>query len=217
MKNKIIIIISALLISIAIYIVYTNTDNYKFASEYNSLNGKKTESGKTYLKVNIKTNNVKYTSYKEVFDILDSKTGIIYFGFPECPWCRNALPVLLEAADDQTIYYFNNKEDRDTKELLEDGTVKTTKESTKDYKKLIEKLGDYADTYDGLNDENIKRLYYPTVLFVKNGKIIDKIVSTVDSQKDPYKPLTSKQTKELKEKYQNAISKMQTCSNDEKC
>lgn len=203
--------------SIAIYIVYTNTDNYKFASEYNSLNGKKTESGKTYLTTNIKTNNVKYTSYKEVFDILDGKTGIIYFGFPECPWCRNALPVLLEAADDQTIYYFNNKEDRDTKELLEDGTVKTTKESTKDYKKLIEKLGDYADTYDGLNDENIKRLYYPTVLFVKNGKIIDKIVGTVDSQKDPYKPLTSKQTKELKEKYQNAISKMQTCSNDEKC
>ena len=217
MKNKIIIIISALLIFIALYIVYINTDSYKFANEYNSLNGTKTESGKTYLTTNIKTSSVKYTSYKEVFDILEGKTAIIYFGFPECPWCRNALPVLLDAANGQTIYYFNNKEDRDTKELLENGTVKTTKESTKDYKKLLEKLGDYADTYDGLNDESIKRLYYPTVLFVKNGKIIDKIVGTVDSQKDPYKALTSKQTKELKEKYQNAISKMQTCSNDEKC
>ena len=37
---------------------------------------------------------------------------------------------------------------------------------------------------------------------INKVKIIDKIDGTVDSQKDPYKPLTSNQTKELKEKYQ---------------
>ena len=44
---------------------------------------------------------------EEIFDILDG-TGIIYFGFPECPWCRNAVPVLLDAAEEvgiEKIYY----------------------------------------------------------------------------------------------------------------
>lgn len=114
------------------------------------------------------------------------------------------------------IYYLNNHEDRDTK-TLEDGKVVTTKEGSENYQKLLEILDDYADVYDGLNDESIKRIYFPTVVFVKDGKIVDYISGTVSSQEDPYTKLTDSQIEELENKYIDAISKMQTCDTGQKC
>ena len=43
---------------------------------------------------------IKYSNYDEIFEILESKSGVIYFGFPECPWCRNiALPLVDSAME----------------------------------------------------------------------------------------------------------------------
>ena len=47
------------------------------------------------------------------------------------------------------------------------------------------------------NDNGEKTLYVPDVYFVKDGKIIGNHLSTVDSQTDPYTPLTEGQIKEL--------------------
>ncbi len=217
MKKKISLIVIIVLLGMIIFIKPKNT----FKKEYESLNGKTNDNGKTYLNVNIsKDNPVEYADYKKVFEVLD-KSGIIYFGFSECPWCRNAVPVLLDAAKEtgvEKIYYMNNLNDRDIKKL-ENNEIVTEKEGTKNYKKLLKKLGDKASVYEGLNDDNIKRLYFPTVVVVKNGKITDYIVGTVDAQKDPYKKLTKSQKKELKEKYVKAMSATLTCSlnAEEKC
>ena len=217
MKKKISLIVIIVLLGMIIFIKPKNT----FKKEYESLNGKTNDNGKTYLNVNIsKDNPVEYADYKKVFEVLD-KSGIIYFGFSECPWCRNAVPVLLDAAKEtgvEKIYYMNNLNDRDIKKL-ENNEIVTEKEGTKNYKKLLKKLGDKASVYEGLNDDNIKRLYFPTVVVVKNGKITDYIVGTVDAQKDPYKKLTESQKKELKEKYVKAMSATLTCSlnAEEKC
>lgn len=191
----------------------------RFKLEYEALNGQKAENGSTYMDVNISNDNkIVYADYNQIFDVLDG-TGVIYFGFPECPWCRNAAPVLLEAAEEtaiEQIYYLNNNDDRDIK-ILKDGKVITEKEGTSNYNKLLEKLGDKAAVYEGLEDENIKRLYYPTVVFVKEGQIVDYIEGTVESQKDPYKPLTEEQRQELKDKYKKAINNLLTCNEESRC
>lgn len=151
-------------------------DSLKFKEEYEKLNGTASTSGKTYLTINIKSYNpFVYSSYDDIFKLLDEGTGVIYFGFPECPWCRNLVPVLSNAAIKsgvKEILYLNIKDDRDIKELTSKGKIKTTKEGTDNYEKLVKKLYDYLPVYNGLKDDTIKRVYLPTVVFVKDGKIL---------------------------------------------
>ena len=181
----------------------TLSDSEKFETEYEKYNGEDTSYGGKYLEVDISDNNgIKYSSYEEIFSILESGTGVIYFGFPTCPWCRNLVPVLLDAAKEagiDTIYYLNNKEDRDIKELDDDGNVVIKENGSDDYYKLVDKLTSVLGEYEGLNDSSIKRLYYPTVIFVKNGKIVDVHIGTVDSQENPSIFLDDYQYRELKE------------------
>lgn len=214
-KKTIIKIIIAIIIivvfTIALYIITKENDNQKFKQEYESLNNQKNEQGKTYLNIKIPKNNlIKYASYEDLNQLLKDGTGIIYFGYPECPWCRNAIPVLIKAAKKQEIsqiYYFNAKDIRDEKEL-KDGKVVTKKEGSKEYKALLKKLNDYLPEYEGLNDSSIKRIYFPTAIFVMGGKVVGTHTGTVDSQTNPYKKLTKKQTKELEKIYTQNITKM---------
>lgn len=196
----------------------TKTDAERFKEDYESYNNKKEEdSAKVYPKTEIDEENpIVYSSYKEVLELLEeknNKNAVIYFGFPTCPWCRTLIPELLKAADEtglEKIYYLNNVDSRD-KKVLEDGKIKTEKEGSNDYKKLLEKLDSHLGEYEGLNDSSIKRLYFPTVLFVRDGKIIDIQISTLDSQEDGYKELTKEQKEELKKILVEKINKTITC------
>lgn len=194
-------------------------DSEKFEKEYESYNGQENANGRKYLEIDVDDKNViKYSSYDEIFSLLEKGTGVIYFGFPTCPWCRNLVPVLLDSSKEagiDLIYYFNNKEDRDTKELDEDGNITTTKEGTSNYYKLVEKLESYLGEYQGLNDNSVKRLYYPTVIFVKNGKIVDIHIGTVDSQDNPSVFLNDEQYKELKTTLVEKMEKTIVC--DDAC
>ena len=225
MKKKILIGIDVLLIVILIILIafklnkksiVITSDEKKFKNEYESLNGKKNANGKKYMTIEIpENNNVKYATSKEIIKLLKSGTGVIYFGFPECPWCRNALPVLLDATDcscQEDIYYFNALSIRDIKHLDDDGKIVTDQKGTSDYYEIVKLLGDNLGAYNGLNDESIKRLYFPTIVFVKDGKIVSTHISTLDSQEDPYQNLTKKQEKELKNIYEDGIKKLKTSS-----
>ena len=229
MKNKsskiiIFIVLIILLLGSLGFVCYktffnNSKDASKFKEEYESLNGTKNENnGNEYMKMDIaKDNPIKYATIDEIMKKLDG-TAIILFGFPECPWCRNSIPVMLDAAKAsgvETIYYLNALDQRDIKSLDDNGKVVTDKEGTEAYNKLIEKLGDHASVYGGLNDETIKRLYFPTAFFVKNGTIIGSHVGTVDSQKDPYIALTSKEKDELKQIFINYMEQITTC--DDNC
>lgn len=221
MKKKIVITIAVVLIVILIalglyFLLNKENDNIKFKNEYEKLN-----SQKGYLDIEIpKDNNVKYASFDELMEFLNNGTGIVYFGFPECPWCRNALPVLLESAKEneiQNIYYFNAKPIRDEKEL-KDGKIVTNKEGTKEYYELVDKLKNNLGSYEGLGDDSIKRLYFPTAVFVMGGKIVGTHIGTVDSQEDPSKPLTKNQKQELLDIYNENINKIYgTCDTEKSC
>lgn len=157
----------------------TKTENtigiQKFKEEYEALN-------ESSVKVEIDTNTkLDYLEVYEVIDLLKNKTGIIYFGFPTCPWCRNIIPILFNVAidNDETIYYFNPQELRQTTDSKFD--------------EIMSILDEYLET----NSDGKKVLYVPDVYFVKEGKIVGHFLGSVPSQINPYEALNETQKQEL--------------------
>lgn len=151
-KKKILIIIGAIiLLGVILYLaVSTNNkkeqnitnDNERFANEY-----------KTVTKDNVFV----YRDINEIINILEKGTGVVYLGFPECPWCKAYVTYLNEVAkeeDVEKVYYYNILEDR--------------KNNTKEYQKIIELLGDYVAN----DEEGNKRIYVPMVIGVNKGQIV---------------------------------------------
>ena len=64
-----------------------------------------------------------------------------------------------------------------------------------------------------------KRIYAPSIIFVKDGHVLGVHVSTVDSHEDPRKPLTDKQYDELFGIYEDYILEIKsgTCSIGTSC
>lgn len=163
------------------------SDGLKFKNEYEELNSQSVS-----MSIDEK-NPIKYATFDEIIEILSEKTGVIYFGFPACPWCRNVIPVLFEVAQENnidTIYYFNPREIRNS--------------GDDSYQKLISILDDYLE----FDENGNKTLYVPDVYFIKDGKIVGNHLSTVESQTDPYLALTDDQKVELKNIYQELFDKI---------
>ena len=192
-KKKLMVVIDILLGAILVGIMtfgiyqYLKSDGEKFKAEYEALNNEN-------VNINISKNNpIKYVTLDEVFDIIQNKTGVIYFGFPGCPWCRNMIPVLFNSAKNNnvdTVYYFNPREIRSS--------------DNEDYNKLLNILNEYLTE----NENGEKTLYVPDVYFVKDGKIVGHHLGTVNSQSDPTIELTSEQKQELNDIFDELFSKI---------
>ena len=154
-----------------------------------------------------------------MIDILKNGTGIIYVGFPECPWCRNIVAILVNTLQEYGIsfYYYNAYDIRDQKHLDENGTIITDKEGTKEYYEILSLLGDTVSEYVGLNDSSHKRLYFPTIVFVKNGEVITVHQGTIESQTNPYVELTLEQKDEIISILEQAIAKTYDIVCNENC
>ena len=144
MKKKILLIIPiifALLLK-ACTKEEKETDAKKFAKEYTQIT---------------EDNYFVYRTSDEIIKILENGTGVVYLGFPECPWCQSYVKMLNEVADIEgleKIYYLNILEDR--------------KNNTEDYQKIVEILKDHLQ-YD---DEGNKKVFVPAVIVVSKGEII---------------------------------------------
>lgn len=150
MKNKyyiLIIITMILLVTIGGVIFFSTrpkekSDAIKFSEEYTS----------------VPTQNVfVYRDASEIIKILENGTGVVYLGFPECPWCQTYAVLLNEAAKEvglDKIYYYDILEDR--------------KNNTKEYQKMVSLLKDYL-LFD---EEGNERIFVPNVSFHVNGKVI---------------------------------------------
>lgn len=108
----------------------------------------------------------------EAINILNNKTGVIFFCNPGSEWCQQYAKILDDIAlenEMDKIYYVDIKDDR---------SINSNK-----YRKLVTKLQDYLDTDDTGN----KRLSMPNLTFVKNGEIIsnDNRTSLVSSDTTP--------------------------------
>lgn len=118
-----------------------NMDAKKFSEEYN-----------------ISVDNVfQYKTSEEILKIMKNGTGVVYLGFPGCPWCVSYVGHLNDVAKEnglEKIYYYNILEDR--------------KNNTEFYQEVVKLLSGNLQ-YD---DEGNERVYVPNVSFHVNGKVI---------------------------------------------
>ena len=154
----------------------TKKDNYKFSVEYTK----------------VPMDNVyNYKTEEEIIEILEKGSGVVYLGFPECPWCQSYVVYLNEVVKDnglENIYYLNIKEMRSN--------------NTENYQKIVSLIEQVLP-----NDENgNKRIYVPQVVVVKNGKIIGGDNETsYNVTGTPSEYWTSEAIANLKQKLNNLI------------
>ena len=181
MKKKILLIIPILLTFILIGCTKEETDAEKFAKEYTRVT---------------ENNYFLYRTGEEITKILEHGTGLVYLGFPECPWCQAYVPMLNEVADIEgleKIYYYNILEDR--------------KNNTETYQKIVSILNDYLQ-YD---DEGNKRVYVPAVIAVSEGQLIgfdDETSYDTKGFDNPEDYWTKEEISDLKNKLTEMISQV---------
>lgn len=190
MKNKNIIIIGTVLLVLIVGIVSAIlilnkdkepteiTDGEKFSEEYTEVD---------------KENVFVYRDINEIIKILENGTGLVYLGFPECPWCQTYVKYLNEVAEDMAvskIYYYDILEAR--------------KDNTKEYQQIVSLLEDYLQ-YD---EEGNKRVYVPSVIAVEKGEIVgfdDETAWDTKGFEIPQDYWTENEVKDLKEKLETMI------------
>lgn len=126
-------------------------DATRFASEYSTVS---------------KDNVFKYISGEQAIDIIEHGTGVVYIGFPGCPWCQAYAGYLNDVAKQTNlskIYYYNIYEDRQN--------------NTEVYQKLVGLLAANLQ----YNDDGNRYIYVPDAVFVVDGHIIG---NDAESSKD---------------------------------
>lgn len=184
MKRKILIVVISLFVLSLVYGLI-NKNEKKITNDYPEVS---------------KNNIYQYKTIEETISILKQGTGIVYLGFPSCPWCQKYAIYLNEVAMDnnvEIINYFDIYQDR--------------KDNTEYYQEIVSILKDYLP-----NDENgEKRVFVPCVVFVKFGKIVGFNNDTSTISGDPNEYWTNKKIDYLKLKLKEKINKVysETCEN----
>ena len=92
-----------------------------------------------------------------VLDMLEHGTGVVFLGYPQCPWCQRLSEYVDQAARAEgiaTIHYLNIRQARASK--------------NETYQKLVARLAPYLS-----KDENGQpRIFVPDVTIVKRGSIV---------------------------------------------
>lgn len=160
-----------------------NEDALKFAREYK----------------NVSEDNVfVYKNVDEIIKIMEHGTGVVYLGYPECPWCQAYVQYLNEVAKEvgmEQIYYCNTK--------------KVKEENLEKYHQLVSLLSGHLQ----YNNEGEEWIYVPNVSFHIEGKIIGNDYETskdTHDLKDPKEYWTDQEIKDLKKtltEYMNQVYK----------
>lgn len=181
MKKKLLFIIPIIFAILIAGCTKKENDGEKFAEEYNTVD---------------ENNYFVYRNIDEITKILENGTGVVYLGFPECPWCQAYVPMLNEVADIEgleKIYYFNILEDR--------------KNNTEEYQEIVDILYDHLQ-YD---EEGNKRIYVPAVIFVSKGEIIgfdDETAYDTKGFEKPEEYWNEEEVADLKQKLTENINKV---------
>lgn len=169
-KENVLMIIMPLLLLILVILGLLNVNNIndaiKFKNEYEALNGE-------YYEISVPSKNtIKYSSYKEIFNVLKNNTAIIFFGYPEDNNSRYTIEVLMKVLEDRkndtTIYYLNIKDD--------------VEKESEDYLELVSILDNYLMvSYEDVVHNNIK---IPSIVFIKDGKVLSVEKVTTEYEKE---------------------------------
>lgn len=125
----------------------------------------------------------------------DDFNGIIYFGYPTCPWCIEALPIMNEVAKEKelSIYYVNKKSD-----------------INQEHPEWEQATTDILDAAYGLDkdDDGNPRIYVPEVIVVKDGEVVDHHMGTLDEHDATERKMTDDEKEEVKKIYEEMFSKL---------
>ena len=116
-----------------------------------------------------------YAEPAEILDIIDGGDGVVFLGFPECPWCQQLAPIIQEAAQSENIdkiYYLNIKESRANNDEV--------------YQKLVTKLQDYLPK----DDDGNPRISVPDVTAYRGGQIVGRFEQEATADGEQVKPDT---------------------------
>ena len=204
---------------------YVQTEDEKrFEEEYESLNGTADNDGITNKTIDvIAKNKMKYITLAEADNMLESGSGVIYFGFSSCAWCRNLLPTLLDVVADselETVYYVNllDEEGNDLRSkytLNEKNKPKKEKDASMEYYNILASLSEHLSQYVLYTEKGKaievpeKRLSAPTTVAVKDGNIIDVVESTVemtDASKGAQKAISNQEIEDAEKAYKELIA-----------
>ncbi len=161
-------------------------DHQKFAKEYQEVT---------------EDNVFVYRDANQIIKILENGKGVVYLGFPECPWCQRYVKYLNEVAKDigiEKIYYYNIREARNN--------------NTEEYQKMVSILEEHLQ----FDEEGNKRIYAPSIIAVDSSKIIGFDDETAWDTKGHEKPSdywTEDEVGDLKEK----LKEMMNPVNDNLC
>lgn len=186
MKNLLLILLSLTLCACQAQIKPTSSTSKKacdVTSEEETCNSKDDS--------NTKFNEISFDEAIQYFT--KEKSGVLYFGYSSCPWCKEAKPVLKKVAQKNGIDIQYVKVRDDKKNRL----------YTDDQKTIIEP---YIQDYMSNNDEGILTLYVPLVLVIKNGKVIDGHEGTLDSHDATERKMTDDEKEELTKIYTKLMS-----------
>lgn len=181
MKKKTLLIAILLITLILAGCSFNESDQEKFKREYPQV---------------AEYNVFNYKTADDIIKILEHGTAVIYFGFPECPWCQSYVPTLNEVADTEgleKIYYYN--------------IYNARKENTKEYQKIV----DILDKYLQYDNEGNKRVYVPAVIVISEGNIIgydDETAYDTLGLETPEDYWTEERIKKLKLKLSKMISQI---------
>lgn len=216
-----------------------STEKKSFKEEYETLNGGYDEElGDNFRTVKISKHNpmVPVEASDIVKKINNKETFVVFFGYAECPWCRSMVSTMVKTAKNnkiKKIYYVDVQNIRDQLEYNDESkTFGTATIGSDDYMKLIKKLknilDDYMVSYTSIDGEEKeinageKRIYAPTLIYVKKGKAVESVDGLSDKQETSSDKLTKEMkedmTSELNEFFSKVKTKVNACSVEEdKC
>lgn len=122
-----------------------------------------------------KNNKFYYATSEEVLAIFESGSGLVFLGFPECPWCQQLAPIVNEAAEKaglDKIYYLNIKQSRADNDAV--------------YQKILAKLADRLNK----DEDGNPRIYVPDVSAVRDGEIVGHFLQETTADGEEVTPET---------------------------
>jgi len=143
----------------------------------------------------LKSGEVFYYGKKEdLKDYISHGTGILFLGFPECPWCQVYLPMAEEVLEDQEMecMYYNIFTEKKNDRAYYD-----------DIASLIISQNDTGNDIVQYDSDGKQVIYMPLMLFIQEGRIIafDNETCTEDSSViSPEDYWTDEKTEALKER-----------------
>ena len=138
------------------------------------------------------------TSVKEMAANMDEgKTFAVCFGSSDCSWCREAMPLINDAAKNAgfEVGYIDTRKNPEWDSNME----------IDDYDLLVERVGEYL----GFDQDGLRHLYTPSLFVFRFGKVVGYHEGTVETHNANVREMSQEEKLTLREIYRDMFDVMQ--------